>query len=383
MTTDAIDRGIRDLARAVEDNAEALLALELDPTRKLLEASTLAGASAEAWSTASAALARAWEAQALLEDHLARLRDLRGSRSRVSQDRLLELEDLLHGGVLAVGTAGERRSAQELLAECSAAVAQARQVVSTAAQAWEALVPRLTTASATLRACAELLDELGVAHDDALLTARRDLARLTDAVAKDPLVASPETIARLDAAVAAVRADAERLRDFRADADARIDDARALLAEARRAQADAREAHDAALAKIAAAEVPRVAALPSGLADDLDRAIELARAGSWREADAALERLRRGAAEARDAALRVAAANRAPLAQRDELRRRLGAYQAKAQRLRMLEDPMVDALHARAHRVLHTAPTDLAEAAELVRRYQERVSKGPESEALR
>jgi hypothetical protein len=382
MAIREVDQRIFRLSRDVQENADALLEIELDPTRELLEKSRLAGETAAAWATASADLARAWETRTLLEGHLQRVRETR-DRSR-GRDQMVELEDLLDGRSLEVpGEPGARCSPREALARSAAAVRQGAALMRSVAQAWDALVPRLTTASATLRACDELLDELGAGPQADLADARRELARLTDAVAKDPLAAAPEPVAALEARVAEVRRGVERLRDFRADADGRLDDARALLAEADRADADARDAHRVVLVKIAGADVPAPGPQPADLAAGLDRAAQLARSGAWREAGDALERWRARATAARDEALRVAAANRAPIALRDELRGRLGAYQAKAQRLRLLEDPDLEALYARAHRVLHTAPTDLDEAADLVRRYQQGLSAGPEREVLR
>jgi hypothetical protein len=384
MTTDDADRRLRRLSRDVQDSADALLELELDPTRELLEKSTLTGATASAWATASAGLGQAWEAQALLEEHLERLRNVRGTRARVGREQLLDLEELLDGPALAaVGERGGRCSPDELLTRSSAAITGARQLILTVAQAWDALVPRLTTANATLHACADLLDELGAPPSADLTDARGELARLTEAVAKDPVSATPEPVAALEAVVAAVRCGVERVRDLRADAEGRFEAAHSLLAEARRAEEDAREAHRAALAKIAAADVPSPVALPADLASELDEVVTLARSGEWHQAGEALERWQARTTRARDEAQRVAAANRAPIALRDELRGRLGAYQAKAQRLRLLEDAPLAALHARAHRILHTAPTDLDAAADLVRRYQEGLSGGSERRVLR
>jgi chromosome segregation ATPase len=372
MALDDVDIRLRRLHREVEESAEALLELELDQNRELLERSALTGATAAAWSTASAAVAQAWATQPLLEAHVARLRDLRGTRGRLGRERLLELEDALSGPVRGEG--GERRTAAELLARSRADAAAARELLAQVGGTWDALVPRLGTANATLRACAELLDELGAAAPNELAEARRRLAEVTDAVAKDPLSATEEQVAAIEAAVARVRAEAERVRDFRTGCERRLDEARVLLEEAHRAADDAEAAHGAARAKISGAELPSPVAPPAGLAAELDDAAALARAEAWGEAAAALQRWTARATAARDEALRIAAANRAPIAERDELRGRLGAYQAKAGRLRLLEDTGLAALHARAHRVLHTAPTDLGEAADLVRRYQEGLS---------
>jgi hypothetical protein len=371
MTLDDADRRLSRLEREVEDSAERLLELELDPTRELLEKSSLTGETAAAWATASAAAARAWSDQEVLEAHVSRLRDLRGTRGRLGRDRLHELEEALSE---RLRVDGERHTAGELLTRSRAGVAQSRALLQAVASVWDALVPRLGSANATLRACAELLDELGAAAPNELADARRRLAGVTDAVAKDPLGASEEPVAAVEASVARVRGEVERMRDFRTGSERLLDEARALLEEARLAARDAEEAHGTALAKISGAELPTPVAPPAELAGELEDAVTLAGAGAWQEAAAALAGWTARATHARDDARRIAAANRAPVEQRDELRGRLGAYQAKARRLRLLEDPGLEALHARAHRLLHTAPTDLREAADLVRRYQEGLS---------
>jgi hypothetical protein len=384
MTTVEVDRRIESLSRSAKEQADALLELELDPTRELLEKSALTGATASAWTSASAALANAWEGRALLDDRLERIRELRGTKSRLNEDRLAELEELLDGRTLPTpGEPGARCSPDELLARGAAGVDAGRDLMGAVAQRWDTLVPRLTTASATLRACSELLGELGAAPDDDLEDARSELARLTDAVAMNPLAATPEPVSELEARVAAVRARVERLRDFRADAGRRMAEARALLAQAHSAHEDAREAHEAALAKIAGTDGPAPASAPD-LGGELDRTVALADAGAWQEASEALERWRARATQARDEARRVAAANREPIARRDELRRRLGAYQVKARYLRLLEDPELSDVYVRAHEILYTAPTDVDEAADLVRRYQQGLSAaGPDREVLR
>jgi hypothetical protein len=178
--------------------------------------------------------------------------------------------------------------------------------------------------------------------------------------------------------VARVRAGAERARDFRADADRRLAAAHTLLDEARAAAADAREAHGTALEKIAGAAVAAPPVVAGDLAAELDRVAALANGGgAWLEADAALGRWTARATALRDDARRAAAANRAPIGERNELRGLLGAYQAKAQRLRLLERPALAQLFERAHRALHTAPTDLGQATLLVREYQRAVSGAP------
>ena len=81
-------------------------------------------------------------------------------------------------------------------------------------------------------------------------------------------------------------------------------------------------------------------------------------------------------AAAIDAARTQLEANRAPLQQRNEYRAMLDAYRVKASRLGVLEDPRISELYERAKELLYTAPTDLRQASELVRRYQLALSGG-------
>ncbi len=77
-------------------------------------------------------------------------------------------------------------------------------------------------------------------------------------------------------------------------------------------------------------------------------------------------------------------ANRAPIDARNQLRALLDAYQVKASRLGVVEDPEIGRIFAQAHEALYTAPTDLALVAQLVRRYQQMLSAAePVPEALR
>ncbi len=100
----------------------------------------------------------------------------------------------------------------------------------------------------------------------------------------------------------------------------------------------------------------------------------MAAQGDWRAAASALVQWTTRCREAKSRADQALVANRAPMAVRNELRGRLDAYQAKAYRTGRLEDPAAAALHARAHTVLFTAPTNLDEAEQLVRHYQQVVS---------
>ncbi len=65
---------------------------------------------------------------------------------------------------------------------------------------------------------------------------------------------------------------------------------------------------------------------------------------------------------------------RAPLRDRNQLRALLETYQVKAKRLGRDQDLGLSEIFREARDVLYTAPTDLAQAAQLVRRYQQALS---------
>ena len=72
-----------------------------------------------------------------------------------------------------------------------------------------------------------------------------------------------------------------------------------------------------------------------------------------------------------------------PLDARNQLRDLLLAYQVKASRLGLIEQPDVVAIYRAAEAELYNAPTDLARAEKLVRSYQDALSDSPTGEVER
>jgi hypothetical protein len=130
------------------------------------------------------------------------------------------------------------------------------------------------------------------------------------------------------------------------------------------------------LDKIAHPVVVDPPALAGDIEGGLERVAQTAARGDWRAAANLLTQWTTRCRDAVSAAERALAANRAPLAARHELRGRLDAYRAKAFRLGLLEDARIAGLYARAKEALYSAPTDLAEAEQLVLRYQQALT-GP------
>jgi hypothetical protein len=383
MSRDDPTHELARLHEASDRIAANLVELEIDSSRQLLDVSTLTGRSAECWSQASAALTDLWRWQGQLGQMLERAEKLR------SPWRSNELRSLLDGesielarsevplaerNLLGSSEVMVRCTAEELLKRMSVAFDQAKTVVARFGDAWSALTPRVTAAQTALDEAQELAAGLGERHRRDLDEAARALPGLATAASADPLSTAPRDLDRLIDSLREIGRDLDATAALRREFDARVADARALLASLETTAGEARSAHDEALRKISVPSAPEPPALPDELGAQVDEIASLARAGAWRDArhklDAWTSRTQALLDDARDA-LR---ADRAPIEARNQFRALLEAYQVKAQRLGVVEDPELEQVFARAHEALYTAPTDLALVAQLVRRYQELIS---------
>ena len=302
---------------------ELLLELELDGDRKLLDGARLKGVTASRWSAVD--LLGAWEAHARLT-------------AAFESGSCDELEALLEPAL---------RTAQEASA-----------IVQAAGAAWAALTPRLAAAG------------------DAVATGGLDRPRaayeqLAADLAADPLSVDPARVDALERAVEDARRELADIAGLRAEAGARIAAARALMDRVEAAQRDGETAHRLVLAKIAHPEVPAPRRALSGLALRLREIEALVERAEWARVRDALAGWTGDATAELERALAVAAANRAPIERRNQLRGLLKAYQGKARSRRLLEDRETSELFRRAEHELYTAPADLRAAAELITRYQE------------
>jgi hypothetical protein len=381
MMPDALDAKLRDLLEASERVKASLLELEVDPNCELLAKTTLAGATAAAWSPASAALRQLWSDHAALNDLLERAQEVRGKRRQPHPDRLAELQGLLCGASIELSDkipldrrqllTVPRYSPDQLLARMSTAYREVTAVIAAAGRAWDSLGPRLAALQTGLAEAAQLARGLGDAaarECDAQAARCGELAR---SLATDPLSVRPVEVETLEGALAELRQGLAALDELRGHVDERLREAASLVERVRAAQREAEEARAEALAKIADPKLTQ----PDAPAADLERELAQIRAhagaGAWREANDGLARWTAQASAALANAQRAIAESRAPIEERNELRGRLDAYQGRARRLRLTEDPALAELFGRAHESLYHAPTDLARARELVRRYQE------------
>jgi hypothetical protein len=399
MSLQEIDSTLQRLRGAAEAIGANLLEVELDPNRALLDSSTLEGESATRWSEASTTLAQLWQWHALLEQLLDRAVGLRGARPRLPAKRMEELRELLEGASIELSSeqvpleqrdllggaqAALRCTPDELLERSSAAFDQAKTVLAAAGNAWDALLPSLHAARATLQASAELGRALGESEPPDLDRARERLFELTENLSKDPLSVSSAEVEELERSLQAVRDDLEGLDRLRRELGALLVEARKSLEELRRVAREGREAHEQALVKIAAPAICGPLSLDGALESQLEDVEKVARDGAWREARTALEQWTARVRSLLEQARRIACENRAPIQTRNELRGLLDACQAKATRLGLIEDPRLSGMFEQAHDSLYTAPTDLAKATELVHRYRHALGQSvPPREVLR
>ena len=378
MRSDEPVQRLAELNRSADQVKASLVELEIDTGHQLLDTSELEGETAARWSESNALLTELWRRHGLLEGFLEQADGLRGPK------RFERLQELLDGASIDLGSAevplaqrtllgradpSQRCSPAELLATMSDQFEAVKATLIEISDVWDRLLPRCDQARVLLRAARRQAEELGEGEAEIEPVARQ-LEAAGRIVTRDPLQARGDD---LDAATDRLRAicdeldrSAELKRGFERSmlaAHGELENLRSLLDEAAAARQEL-------LAKIASPGVPEGEASRTDLAIELDAIAELARTGAWRQARQALDAFNARVAVALEQGRRARDDCRAPLRDRHELRALLETYQVKARRLGRGEDLALSEIFREAQTVLYTAPTDLARAAQLVRRYQ-------------
>ncbi len=376
------------LREACDRVAANLVELELDSSRQLLDVSALTGRSADRWARASAALTDLWGWQGQLKQLVERAEKLRGPWRASELSSLLDGESieltrsevpLAERDLLGSSEITVRCTPEQLLARMSGAFDEVKTVVAGFGEAWGALTPRVTAAQAALEQAEALAAGLGEAHRRDLDDAALETARLATSASSDPLATVPGELDRLIGSLHEIRRDLDATATLRRDFDANLDTARALLADFETAAGEGRAAHEEAVLKVSVPAAREVPVRTDDLGAELDEIAKLAHSGAWREARSRLDAWTSRTEALLLGARRAARASRAPLEARNQFRALLEAYQVKARRLGVVEDPELEQTFSRAHKALYMAPTDLALVAQLVRRYQELIGSAQEA----
>ncbi|GIF15846.1 hypothetical protein [Actinoplanes teichomyceticus] len=381
MTSPPVASADAELARletAVQAITRNLVELDEHPTRKDLDSRSLTGRTASEWADASAALGTLWDGYRMLTESITRARLLRGQRRLGDADRARYVHEVLgpsivlstssvplaQRGLLGAGQVTATCSPAELLAAMERAFATAVDVVTRAGEAWRMLLPAAAEAAAGLR-------ELRTSGAPGPLGDQADrlLGELTAALATDPLGAEPAVLDRVGDLIRRAQAERDSAAELRASLTRRLAQARERADELDRAGRAAAEAHARVSGRFPEARIATVRRL--NLRPDLAAIEALATAGQWALISPRLARWSREAAERLAALQAVTVHNDRLLAERNELRGRLDAYQAKALRHGLGEHPALIPLAERARAGLYTAPCELEQARAAVNAYQE------------
>jgi hypothetical protein len=393
MTGDDPERELQRLHEAGERISSNLVELEIDSSRQMLDASPLTGQTAAKWSRASGVLTELWRQNGLLEGWLERADKLRGFRRSEQLRSQIGSPSIEVGGAMVplaqrrlTGSSQivERCTPDELISTMSASFDEVKEVVARIGDAWQALIPKIDVGRRLLQESRALAERAPGADRRQLEALSTEVEHVGAAITADPLSVQPGEVDDLVQAITALRDELDAGLAFQRGFEARILAARELLEQLRTTQQEARAAHEELVVKIEAPGIPRGADADDDLERELSEIADLADCGAWEEARHAMTRWTARANTLLDAARQAVAANRAPIEARNQFRALLEAYRVKAKRLGRLEDADLAGIFARAQDVLYTAPTNLAEAAQLVRSYQQALSVDqPTPEAMR
>jgi hypothetical protein len=383
-TQDLLGRADSELLRleaAAAAVARNLVDLDDNTSRKDLDRGPLTGRTAAAWADAIAALTQLWDGYGMLTALITEARSVRNQRRFTDSEKTAYVHQVLgrsitlstktvplaQRGLLGAGQVSTTCSPAELLSAMEAAFQTAVDVAVRAGDVWHRLLPEAATLASSVAHLRRLTRSATLDEAD------RRLGDFTAALASDPLGCDENVLTEVRTLLD--RADAERTSagELREALTQRLADARALAGQITEAARAAAVAEDDVAGRFADSAI----AVVSGpdLRPDLAAIDALAAAGHWSLISPRLADWSRRARE-RIAALHAATArNTEMLSTRNELRGRLDAYQAKAGRRGLSEDPALAPLAEQARAALYTAPCRLEAARAAVNAYQDAVAR--------
>jgi hypothetical protein len=376
-------RSERDLQRQLQELQGRAAAIEQDMAelqrsltyQLLFDGGQLMGVTQLRLEPAIGALGNLWLGFAVLTDLLFEAASIVADGIRPELEDLRNVEWLLFDD--SVDLDGRQLTPDELLRELVHALSMTAQIIEDVDDVWRHTVPALARSEEEIGALIGRASELGTPQQvEGLRQLRVQVAWLRGQAARDPLGVvedfQGDLLPRLDQARQRL-GEVEEQQRVVAEELAR---AETCLTELRDVHARVVEEAGSLWGKIAR---PRqllappdptyLSEPPMGLEPWLARLRALCRSGSHRTARRGLVSWMRVADTARAGELEILEANREPLRQRQELRGLLSSLQAKAAALGMGRDSALADIGSRARAILYAAPTDLDEAATLVKEY--------------
>ena len=398
MNLEQLDDLLRRYSEAEQKIAATLVDLEAQPTYKLVTSARLRGTTGARLQAAIESVPELWRAFSTLREVLDKARTIRGQRRNLADDERQRLETLLASPSILISVEQlplEQRSLlgpteketritpEQLIAQMSATFATVSEGVGAVERAWREIVPRIDAATSALARLEQTALDHGAAGEPSLDSLRDTLQDIETNLAEDPLGMDTNSTARLDAAVAIAEERVGGLARARASLDDDLIRAGALVDDLRRLRAESAAVVAESAVKIA--DYHPVDVVPAdliegtdGLAAELDDVRALT--SNWRERRRRLDAWLARAEPLCADSTRALASNRAPLQRRGELRGLLDAYRSKAADLGAIEDEEVAALVRAADQELHTAPTSLARAEQLVTQLSAVLARRPKGD---
>lgn len=395
MNLEQLDELLRRYSEAEQKIAATLVDLEAQPTYKLVTTARLRGTTAARLQAALESVPELWRAFSTLREVLDEARTIRGQRRSIADEERQRLETVLASPSILISVEQlplEQRSLlgpteketritpEQLIAQMSATFATVTEGVGAVERAWRDVVPRIDAATTALARLVQTAEDHDAAGEPALDSLRDTLQEIETTLAEDPLGMDANSTARLDATLAIAEQRVGELSRARGSLDDDLARAGGLLADLRKLRAES--AAVVAESSVKIADYHPIDVVPAELIDGADGlAAELgdirALTSSWRERRRQLDAwLARAEPLSTDSA-QALAANRAPLRRRGELRGLLDAYRAKAADIGLVEDEEIAALVRAANQELHTAPTSLVRAEQLVTQLSAALGRRP------
>lgn len=394
MPPEEVDRLLATMSSQSSVVTTNLLELEDLPTYKILTDAKsppkLTGTTKDLVEPAMAGVRQLWQFFAMFTDLLRKAQDLRGT-GRLKESRAVELEQLLTGpsiklpakqiplaqrGLLTAAETDDAITPADLLRAMSGAFEAAKQAVLIVENAWDKLLPGVTTASEEFASLVRLSKELALEPDAEMIALHERIRRYKTMVLSDPLGMTDTFDRDVLSVIGAARARLEEQKRQRDTIPADLKKAQLLVGEiedliARGAAALAitREKikNPEGLKEPLGADILTLE--PRGLVPWLARLQILADTPRWQTARRGLDQWLTTAGGTRDAAEAILSANETPYQLRSELRGLLEALKVKAALTGLSEEPDVSRLYEQARTLLHTAPCDLTAASAKVSEY--------------
>lgn len=393
-----LDHDLDRLCAAVARVSANLFELETQPARAMLDATELEGSTARQWEMARENLGRLFTSCALLKSLTDAAITLRGTWTIITPTRVERLGLLLRGRSIdrsdvSVSIADRdlfansrvlvRSTPDELLEEMAADFETVKAVIMTVAGIWNDAPRQIREARNRIAELTELAETIGepVPAQFTLLGAQIDV--VAQAIMSDPLSIGAGTMAPLFDEIDRQARGLGAAAAVMADVDEQLGAARELLGEVRCAVDRCAAEHRDVSAKFARQLVHDPVELDPSVDTTLRHLAHLAEIGAWRTLADGLTKFQAIAIDMLRRAGETADRYRALTAERNELRGRLDAYQAKAGGRGHIEDAELIKLYEHARAELFTAPTDLDRARHLVQQFQEALNQIDVSKGLR